>query len=246
MSRLAELFQRIIKNKVSRPIIIISVGLITLLLMIECGLNWWVRNGLHRSLAADRARGTEIASQMSWLGLGDILAGRVNRFRVNARDCALNNLRYSRLEIDSQGFRFNLRVLLKEKRLKILEMKKTLINGIIEEAALNEYLNLRYPEYQSSVKIKTGGLILSGSAHILNQVIPVQLEGDLKVISEKKLRFYPTRLWIAKNSVSGSLLRIVGEQVPLEFGIMEDWPLKMSAFKLDDQKIMVTMEELEA
>lgn len=245
MSRLSELYQRIIKTKVSRRVIIISVGLITLLLMIESGLNMWVRFGLYRSLASDRIRSTKIVSKVSWLGLGDILAGRVNRVRVNGRDCALNELRYSRLEIDSQGFRFNLRVLLKEKRLKILEMKKTRIKGIIQEAALNEYLNLRYPEYQSSVKIKTGGLILSGSAQILNQVIPVKLEGDLSSISEKKLRFYPTRLLIANSSVSGSLLRIVSQQVPLEFGVMEDWPLKLSGFKLNDQKIMITMEEME-
>ncbi|MGE5606309.1 MAG: hypothetical protein ACM3YE_11555, partial [Bacteroidota bacterium] len=98
MSRLSELYQRIIKTKVSRRVIIISVGLITLLLMIESGLNMWVRSGLYRSLASDRIRSTKIVSKISWLGLGDILAGRVNRFRVNARDCVLNNLRYSRLE----------------------------------------------------------------------------------------------------------------------------------------------------
>lgn len=245
MSRLSELYKRIIKTKASRCAVIISVGLITLLLMIECGLNWWIRSGLYRSLAADRSQNAKITAKISWLGLGDILKGRVNQVRVNARGCALNDLRYSRLEIDSQGFRFNLTLLLKEKQLKILAMKKTRINGVIEEPDLNEYLNLRYPEYQSRVKIKPGGLVLSGSAHILNRAIPVKLEGDLKAISEKKLRFYPTRLLIANNSVSGALLRIVSQQAPLEFGVMEEWPLKLKGFKLENRKITVAMEELE-
>lgn len=245
MSRLLELYQRIKKNKASRNVLIISVGIMTLLLMVEGGLNFWIRSGLHRSLTTDRSESTEITSQISWLGLGDILAGKVNRVRVNAKDCVLNDLRYSRLVIDSQGFQFDLAVLLKGKQLKIMEMRKTRINGIIEEPALNEYLALHYPEYQSRVKIKPGGLILFGSAHILNQIIPVELEGDLKAISGKRLRFYPTRLLIANSSVSGQLLRVVSEQAPLEFGVMEDWPLKVSSFKLEDQKIMITMEELE-
>ncbi len=245
MRRFPELYKRILKTKASRRLIIISVGLITLLLMIEWGLNFWIRSGLHRSLATDRSESTEITSKISWLGLKDILAGKVNRVTVNAKDCVLSDLRYSQLLIDSQGFRFDLAVLLKRKELKIMEMKKTRINGIIKEAALNEYLGLRYPEYKSSVKIKPGGLILSGSAQILDRIIPVELEGDLRAISGKRLRFYPTRLLIANSNVSGSLLRIVSEQVPLEFRIMEEWPLKVSAFKLEAQEIKVAMEEFE-
>ncbi len=243
MKRLPELLKKLSQQKPARCGILISVGLLVLLFIIEGGLNLWIRSGLRRSLAAEATRRTEIVSKISWLGLGDILAGRVNRLRVNARNCSLNDLQYSSLAIDSQGFRFNVGELLKERRLKIIKMKKTRINGVIDESALNDYLNLRYPGYQSSVKIKPGGLILSGSARILNKTIPVVLEGDLKAISEKKLRFYPTRLLIANNNISGSLLQIVSQQVPLEFGVMEDWPLEISAFKLEDQKIEVIMEE---
>lgn len=214
-----------------------------ILLGLESGLNFWIRSGLRSSLVADTARGYKIDSKVSWLGLGDIFRGQVNQIRINARNCSLNELRYSKLIIDSQGFRFNLPVFLKEKRLEIIEMRKTQINGVIDERALNDYLSLRYPEYQSTLKIKPGGLILSGSAHILNKIIPVKLEGDLRVISEKRLRFYPTRLLIANSNISGSLLRIVSEQVPLEFGIMEGWPLIINDFILEEKKIKVTMEE---
>lgn len=228
-------------------LVIKGLGILLLILLgLECGLNIWVRVGLRRSLAADTGGKTEIVSKVSWLGLKDILAGKVNRVQINARNCLLNDLRYSRLVMDSEGFRFDLGVLLKEKRFKIREMERTRINGVIDESALNDYLDLRYPEYQSNVKLKPGGLILSGTARILNQLIQVQLEGDLKVISQKKLRFYPTRLRIANNNISGSLLRIVSEQVPLEFSIMEDWPLKMKAFQLEAQKIKVSMEEFNA
>lgn len=244
MNRILELIKGIFKLKAARRGIIISVGLIMLLSVIECGLNFWIRSGLHRSLAADSNEKTEIFSRISWLGLGDILAGKVNQVHVNARDCSINNLRYSRLEIDSQGFRFNLKTLLKQKRLQILKMDNTRIDGVIDESGLNDYLNFRYPEYNSSVTIKPGRLILTGSAQVLNQIVPIRLEGDLKAISEKHLRFYPTSLVIANRDISGSLLRIVSEQVPLEFGVMEDWPLQMSDFRLEAQRIKVSMEEI--
>ncbi len=244
MIRLWKLFKGSFKSKAIRGCLIASVGFLLLFFIVECGLNLWIRSGIHRSLAAGAYGKTKIVSRISWLGLSDILAGRVNRIHINAKDCLLSNLRYSRLVIDSEGFRFNLRALLKEKRLRIIEFRRTRINGVLDEQALNEYLNFRYPEYQSSIEIKPGGLILSGSAHLLNRIIPVRLEGNLKAISEKKLRFYPTRLLIANNSVSGSLLRLVSEQVPLEFGVMEDWPLRISGFQLEDQKVIIAMEEI--
>lgn len=235
----------IFQQKTIRRSIIMSIGLIMLLLVIEWGLNFGIRSGIHRSLAADPTGKTEISLHVSWLGLGDILAGKVNRVHINARDCLVNNLRYARLEIDSQGFQFNLKTLLKQKRLQILKMDQTRIEGVIAENDLNDYLHFRYPEYNSSVKIKPGRLILTGSARVFNQIIPIQLEGDLKAISEKRLRFYPTSLVIAEREISGSLLRIVSEQVPLEFEVMEDWPLQLSDFRLEAERIKVSMEEIE-
>lgn len=235
--------QDFLKRKNTRRFIRAVAVVFLVILALESGLNYWVRSGLRRSFLSNPGPDYQIQSKMGWLGLSDILAGRVNRVRVNAKNCSLNDLRYSKLVIDSLGFSFKLRTFLTEKRLSITEIKKTRISGVIDEQALNDYLNLRYPEYQSSLKIKSGGLILSGSAHILNQIIPVKLEGNLKAVTDKRLRFYPSRLLIANNKVSGSLLRIVSEQVPLEFGIMEDWPLKISDFKLEEKRIEIAMEE---
>ena len=246
MSRFLELIKEILEQKAARRGIIISVGLIMLLFLVECGLNFWIRSGLQRSLVADPTGKAEISSRISWLGLGDILAGKVDRVHVNARDCLVNNLRYSRLKIDSQGFRFDLKTLLKQKRLQIIQMADTRIDGAIAESDLNDYLDFRYPEYNSSIKIKPGRLILTGSAHVFNQIIPIQLEGDLKAVSDKRLRFYPTSLVIANKDISGPLLRIVSEQVPLEFGVMEGWPLQMRDFRLESQNIKFSMEEISA
>lgn len=234
---------QVLKRKNVLRIVRVLAVVFLVLLILESGLNFWVRSGLRRSLLSNPGPDYQIQFKVGWLGLGDLLAGRVNRVRVNAKNCSLNELRYSKLVIDSQGFSFNLRAFLKEKRLEITELKKTRISGVVGEQALSDYLNLRYPQYQSAIRIKPGGLELSGTAHILNQIIPVKLEGNLKAISGKRLRFYPTRLIIANSKVSGSLLRIVSEQAPLEFGIMEDWPLKISDFKLEEKRIKISMEE---
>ncbi len=199
---------------------------------------------MRRELTEEAGDKSQITAEISWLRMGDIFAGKVNQIWVNATNCILNDLRYSKLFIDSQGFWFDLPKLLTAKQLQIIKMEPTQIIGVIDEAALNEYLDLRYPEFNSNLRIKKGGLILSGWAYIFKNHVSIELEGDLRAISEKQLRFYPTRLLIADQKVSGTLLRIVSEQLPIEFGIMEGWPLKISSLSLDEKKIKVTMEDI--
>lgn len=234
----------IMKPKNRRRLLKTLGAFLILFLALEFGLNMWLRSGLRRGLVADSEASYQIETEMGWLRLTDIIGGRMNRISINARNCTLNDLRYSKLVLESRGFRFDFPVLLRERRLKITAMQETRINGVIDEAALNEYLNLRYPEYQSAVRIKPGGLIFAGSARVLNNNLPIILEGELKVVAERRLRFYPTRLTIAGRKVSASLLRIVGEQVPLEFGIMEGWPLQISDFQLRQKMMEVTMENI--
>lgn len=205
-------------------------------------MNYWLRLSIRRQLIAATPMVSRVTVNTGWIGISDFFAGKVNYISINAQNSILNDLRYSRLTMDCRGFWFDLPKLLKERSLKILRMGPTQIFAIVDETALNEYLDLHYPDLNSDLRVRKGGVILSGWAFIFNNRVSIELEGELKAITEKHLRFFPTRLIIAGRKITGTLLKIVGEQLPMEFEIMEGWPLKINSFNIKDRKIEITMK----
>jgi hypothetical protein len=234
---------RYLKKKPIKLIILITTGVILCLLMTEIGMNYWVCSSIRRQLIAAAPMESRATVNTGWISISDFFAGKINYISIDAQNSILNDLRYSRLTMDCRGFWFDLPKLVKERRLIILRMGPTQIFATVDETALNEYLDLRYPDFNSNLQVRKGGVILSGWAPVFNKLVPIELEGDLKAISEKYIRFYPTRLLIAGQKVSGALLKIVSEQLPIEFEIMKGWPLKISGLSLDENKIELTMED---
>jgi hypothetical protein len=232
-----------LKKKSIKLLIQITTILILLTIMTEIGMNYWVRSSMRRELMEGSGMESQVKVRISWLNIRDFFGGKANQIWIDAKNCSLKDLRYSRLTIDSQGFWFDLPELITRKRLEIIRMKSTQIFATVNESALNEYLALRYPELNCNLRIRWGGMVLSGRASVFNKLVPIELEGDLKAISERHLRFYPTRLLIAGQTVSASLLKIVSEQLPIEFEIMKGWPLKISGLTLDEKKIELNMED---
>lgn len=237
---------RTFKKNVLKSIFLVALGIFLVVSIAEIGLNLWVRSVLRRELIEAPGRKSQITTHIGWLSMRTLLAGKVNQISVKANNCLLKDLRYAELRIDCQGFWFDVAKMFQEKSLVIIGMEPTQIIGVIDEQALNEYLDMRYPEIDSDLQIKSGGLILSGWASIFSKRVLIELEGDLKAISARQLRFYPTKLIIANQKVSGALLRVAGEQLPIEFGIMEGWPLKISGLTVGENRIQLTMENTES
>lgn len=205
-------------------------------------MNYWIRSSIRRQLIAATNMESRATVKTGWISISDFFAGKINYISIDAENSLLNDLRYSRLTMDCRGFWFDLPKLLKERRLIILRMGPTQIYATVDETALNEYLDLRYPDLISNLQIRKGGVILSGWAVIFNNRVSMELEGELKAVTERHLRFFPTRLIIAGRKITGTLLKIVGEQLPMEFEIMEGWPLKINSFNIKDRKIEITMK----
>jgi len=231
------------KKKAIKFSILILTIIILLIIMTEIGMNYWVRSTIRQELIKATAMESKATVNIRWIRISDFFAGKVNQISIDAQNSIFNDLRYSRLTMDCRGFWFDLPQLLKERRLVITRMGLTRIFATVDETALNEYLALRYPELNSNFGVRWGGVVLSGWAPVFNKLVPIELEGDLKVVSERHLRFYPTRLLIAGQKVSGALLKVVSEQLPIEFEIMKGWPLKISGLKLDEKKIELNMED---
>lgn len=223
-------------------IILAFACILGLLIGVEIGLNIWVRSALETSLLAE-SKTARVNAAISWMGLSDFLSGRVGWVRVDARDCRIGNFNYHQLKIDNHGFIFNLPVLIRERRLMVMSVNRTFAQVTIQTQTLQNYLNVLYSQYQPRIAISPTNIELTGVVKIFGSPLPVRLVGALKLSGPKKLRFDPLSLRLGNKPVSGSLLQFAATQIPLQFTVLEDWPLQITDFSLGNSTIQIKMSE---
>jgi hypothetical protein len=232
------------QQKKVKMVIILLAGVCLIIFTVECWLNFKVRSYLRESLGWGSGPQVKITAHINWLSLVDVMNGQVGWVRIDGENCLISNLRFARLHLENQGFTFNLPALFKEKRLKLVHLNKTRINAIVTAPAFSDYLSLYYPQFKPTLKINPGMLVLRGQTSIFGNIVPVELAGLLKIVALKNLRFYPTRLFIAKRAVSHDFLRFVGNQLPLQFSLMAEWPLAITAVRLKEGYIAMGFKEI--
>ena len=232
-------FRRFGKGK---TLIFALTVILGLLIGSEIGLNLWVRAALEKAFLSE-ARGGATRASISWIGLADVLKGRVGWVRVEARRCRVGTLEYQTLQIDNRGLLINMPALLKEKRLLISGLGKTKVRAEIDAVALQDYLNTYYPQFKPHLTIVPGSLQFSAVARVFGAALPVRLTGDLRLGNPKRLQFFPLSLMIGGRPVSGNLLRFVSDQISLQFSVLEDWPLQIVGFTLKKGYIAVDLQQ---
>ncbi len=238
MLHLQQLFER---RKIRLAIIAVII-IVFLIFVIEIALNLWIRSSLTASLRGEAPR-TKIDASIGWLSMKDFFQGRVKQVYVNARNCRISDLNYLRFQLENQGFSFNMPLLFKKKRLQIIAAEKTVITAMIEAKALQEYLNLKHPGYALGVAIYSERIRLTGQAVFLGNKVPVWLEGRLINPTGKTIRFYPESLSIAGRVVPKDFLNMLGNQIPLEFSVLGDWPLQITEIHLMQGILRISMKE---
>ena len=233
----------ILPTKKVKIVIAILAGICFIFFTVECWLNYKVRSDLRQSLGWGTGPRVKITAHLNWLSLVDVMNGRVGWVRIDGENCLISNLHFVKLHLENQGFTFNLPVLFQEKRLELVHLNKTKINAIVTASAFSDYLNLYYPQFKPTVKISPGVLVLRGQAPIFGNIVPVELTGSLKIVAPKNLRFYPTRLFIAKRAVPRDFLHFVGNQLPLQFSLMAEWPLAITSASLKEGYIAMAFKE---
>ncbi len=237
-------FNIILKTSNLRWAGISIIALIYIILPLETGVNFWIRSALSAGLHKGEDPNIQVDISISWLGIKDIFRGSVKWIKINARNCKLNNLKYSRFQLDNRGFSFNLPVLLKKGLFQIFSVRKTRIKAVIAAKDLQDYLNFERPGYGLRVWILTNKIILTGRVFFLGKNVPVELEGRLTSNSAKMIRFYPLKLSIAGHPVSYGLLNLISNQLPLEFAIMEGLPLRITQIRLSQGNLFISLREL--
>lgn len=232
------------KRKVIKTVFILIAGSFLFLASLEIYLNFHVRRSLRESMGWGSDPQVKIKARLNWLSLFDVLRGRVRWIKLQGENCRLSNLRFTKIELSNEGFKFNLPVLLKERRLVLLGIEDTSIKTVVSSEEFTEYMNFYYPQFQPSVRILPGKILLAGQTHIFHQTVPVELLGKLIIASPKTLRFLPLSLSISGRSFSKSFIEFIRTQIPLEFSLMKEWPLAVHALELKDGFVMLTFQEL--
>lgn len=244
LSQIYATLQQLFSRKPIRLTVLILAGVFILTLTVEFWLNFRIRASLRRNLTEEAGPGVKLESRISWMNLRDLAQGRIKYVRLRSQNCIINHLGYQELSVDNHGFNFDLPVLLKEKRLKFLAVHETKIQAVITEKALQDYLNFRFAPFQPQLQIFPGRFHLTGRAELYGNTVPLELDGYLTVSSPKHLRFYPNRLLVANKVVPRDFLQFFGTQLPLEFPILENWPLRITGFTLKKGVVTISFQEI--
>lgn len=241
-------FQLVIKSylrpKAVKALILILAGIFLFLGAFECWLNFKVRGDLRQSLGWGSGPEVKIEAHINWLSLKDIISGRVGWVRIEGENCLISNLRFAELYLENEGFTFNLPLLFRERHLELIHLNKTRIHTKVTAAAFSDYLNLRYPEFKPVVTINLGELVLKGRIQLFGNTVPAELAGIIKIVSPKELRFYLTKLVVSGRNVPSKYLRYIGNQLPLQFTVMADWPLAVTAISLNSGYAALDFKEI--
>lgn len=222
----------------------IVAGVLILGAGLELGLNLWLRTSLRRQFIAQGGPGYRFEARISWMNLLDLATGKVNRIWVKAEDCLISELQYQSLEIDNQGIDFDLPRLLTQKTIVFENIETTRVRGVVNEQALTEYLRLKYPQYQPEVRMLPGRIEVSGDVRLFGTATRVRVAGGLKANGPKTLRFFPEQVQIAARKVPGELLEVISTQLPLEFSLMENWPLQILEITIAEKTMAIELMEI--
>jgi hypothetical protein len=242
--RLITMLRACFQSKKIQVVVYTFATVCLILFTAECWLNFQVRSHLRQSLGWGIGPEVKIAAHLNWLSIHDVMQGRVGWVKIDAENCLISNLHFARLHLQNDGFSFDLPLLFKEQRLKLIHVNKTRIWAKVTATALSEFLTLHYPQFKPVVQINPDRLIVSGETQLFGNVVPAMLSGTVKIASLKNLRFYPTGLLVYGHTVPPNFLRFISTQVPLEFTLMADWPLSVTAVSLKAGYLALDFKEI--
>jgi hypothetical protein len=225
-------------------IAVVLGGLLLLLTVGEIGLNIWVRQALRQSLVKQPGPDTHLQARIEWLSPADLMAGRIRQLKLQGSHCQVSGIKLESLRIDCRGFTFDLKRLLKERQLLLKAIAPTIITAQITEAAATAYFVARYGQFQPRITFLPGRLRVSGATEVFGKNVVLSLEGLVHTVQPKKLRFYPQRLQIAGHPVSTGFLKYIGDRIPLEIDVLQEWPLQIANITLQKGKVVLQIEEI--
>ncbi|HEY8464965.1 MAG TPA: hypothetical protein VIM29_13320 [Bacillota bacterium] len=224
--------------------VLVLLGLLLLLKLTELGLNLWVRQALRESLGETADSTTRLELKLEWLSLADLIAGRIRKIDLTGYRCTVGGIELQRLRVVSDGFRLDLNSLLQERDLYFKLMAPTEITAEISQTVATRYFREKYPHFKPKIGFVPERLQLSGAAKVLDQEVPLFLEGQLQIIQPKTVRFFPEHLEISGREVPSEFLKFIANQFPLEVMVLPTWPLQLKGLTLREGVLSLAIREI--
>ena len=225
-----------------QPVLILGCFII-LVLLLELVLNLWCRAALRRAFSQDLRPETRLSTSMKWLSLADFGRGRIGWLKVRGQNCRIAELKYRELTIDNRGLELDWPSLLRERRLRLKRLGRTRAHAVVAADALQSYLATLYPDLHPRLELAAGRLRLGGTANLFGSPVQLELAASLSISSGKKVRLTPLGLWAAGREVAPGLVRFLTGQIPLEFAIMQNWPLELTRLTLKPGALYLALKE---
>jgi hypothetical protein len=198
-----------------------------------------LRQAVRQSLLKDSGPEARLEVHLEWLSLGDLSAGKIRQVKIQGYQCRIGGIELQQLRIDSSGLILNLPMLLKEKQFVLQAISRMRLVAFITETAATEY-----QEFQPRIAFFEDRLQVTGKTEVLGKIVPLQLEGLVRITPPKTLRFYPKQLQVANHSISANFLKYLSDRIPLETEVLRIWPLQVTALTLKPGIVVLKLREM--
>lgn len=141
----------------------------------------------------------------------ELLLGRIDRLRIDARSVRLDALGVETLLADVRDLWVDMPALIQGNfvRRRQGEARARLV---LTEEDLNRYLWTEVdPSRRFRIRLTPGGASLQGS--FLGDVLPVRIDGDLILHDPTHIRFQPQRVSVREAQLPEPILRVLGDEL---------------------------------
>lgn len=202
-----------------------------------------IRSSLHRQFIVEAHSSGKIDTEISWIKFTDLFSGKVEWVRISGANCVINDLRFRRFFLNCEGFTFSLSELIKERRLRLISIRPTKVRLTIHERDLTEYMTVKYLDLHPVFKLTKNGVEINALATVYGNKIPITVIGQLLPSGSKKIQFQPESLRISGRQLPQNLIQFISKQIPLEFPVLENWPLQIDSLVTQKNLLQLSLHE---
>ena len=204
------------------------------------------RHGLEWTLRRQLARAQHLQVQIGPVSPHDLLGGVFHDVHIIGQEfTTFDGLRYRRLVFTSSRLQVETIPLLLKKELVWREMAEAELLVEVDEAAINSWLKLRYPEWNPEVHLVPGNLQVSGKYDFGFGKVPFTAKGIFQIADRQNLVFLSEQIEIGGLSLPHSWLEKIKTSVGgLEIQLEIPFPLSLDNFQIQQGYLRAQWREI--
>lgn len=214
------------------PYLILLVVLFLVILIIEIYLPLLAENRVRDIIVSQIEQADRLTVEVASFPALEVLAGRIDHLEVDAEGVVVDGLylnkllaRYREVSYSKDDF----------------QGINTILDIIITEKALNDYIHKRYPDLQNfRISLQPDLVILKGTLKIFEARIGLQLSGRMTIDEDQVVAFRPENLQVEEFNIPSSLLQNYLNDLGFIFDLKSlNIPLKVDEIVISQGEVRV-------